>query len=303
MPDLIPGTSPKAAQINQPDIYNTNKDNRRKNQTENELKVLNITKNTHEDNDNLKSNIDTECSRPETENSYILNPSSNFTLNCNTKFLINEELIDNGSPSLRQSNSFKTSDHLNNSAENKQESPKTKTITPQKRVIDIPISLKTSSQRTSTDEVDGTPPSTEQQSNSFRTLSENYQTTKFDNQTSSPSSTPNGKIKVERQPIPQRKIPANQENVASSPSSSVIKNLFSIFGSKVSGSGLNDEDDTSKEKPTPKIESKLIYEISPEEFKECDHRLKLYFEVSLFTGGQEELLNCLIKVCTWNTVG
>lgn len=287
MPDLITGTSPKAAQINQPDIYSTSIENSRLKQTENELKVFNTTEENHEDSANSQSHTDTEI-EPQSKNSYVLNSSSDFTINDCADFVVNKELIAKDSPPLKTSvlsNSLKASEHLSNSVENRQETPKAKMITPQKRVIDIPISLKTSSQNTATDGVDGTPPSTGKQSNSFRTMP--------DNQTANCS--PNNK-NGEKQSIPQRRTSANQQNVASSPSSSVIKNLFSMFGSKMSGSTLTDEQDLSKDK-SPKIESKLIYEISPDEFKDCDHRLKLYFEVSLFTGGQEEFLNCLIKVC------
>lgn len=287
------------ALISHPDIYNTSTENGYKEkQSENELEMFKVTEKSLDDSNNSQSVDEPDSLETETENktSYFLNSSSGFIINNDVGFTVNKQYETKSLSPLRTSvlsNSLKNPEQLNNSVEARQKTPKAKSIPPQKRVIDSPISLKTSSRNATADEVDGTPSSLENQSNSLRKTSKNQP-----NVSSSPSSTPSKKIEVEKQSSSQRKTSGNQQNHTSSPSSSsVIRNLLSKFGSKMSGSGLPDGQgrDSAIDK-TPKIESKLVYDISPDEFKDCDHRLKLYFEVSLFTGGQEESLYCLIKV-------
>lgn len=135
-----------------------------------------------------------------------------------------------------------------------------------KRVIDSPISLKTSSSKPSTLETDSS------------VLPEEV--------------TPQRKPPTPTQPKMPPSSPPAQPNV--------FMNIFSKLSNKMSGpvlsSSLNSGGVSSRSTDTPDMSSSLVYEIPPDEFKACDHRLKLYFEVSLFTGGAGEALSCLIKV-------
>ena len=40
----------------------------------------------------------------------------------------------------------------------------------------------------------------------------------------------------------------------------------------------------------------LSFRLSADEFTSCEHKLKLYFEVSLFRWGSSEEFRCLLKV-------
>ncbi|KAK3728144.1 hypothetical protein QZH41_019456 [Actinostola sp. cb2023] len=275
MPDLIPSVSPIGAYILQPDIHNSNKENTKDPKTkqfDNELEVFKNADRNIDDSNSSEGRVDqkpedeSSIMPDESKNSYSIHTNPGYVINNDAGFIVNKQFVAKSSPPLRTSvlsNSIKNSEMIIYDVE-RLENAKPSVVTPQKRVIDSPILLKTSTRNT-TDGIDG-PTSVERESPHRKTSATNQQKV-----TLSPSSAPN-----------------------------VIKNFFSQLSSKMSGSVLSSSSNGVQEKDSaepkvPKIESNLVFEISPDEFKDCDHRLKLYFEVSLFTGGQEEFVNCLLK--------
>ena len=82
-----------------------------------------------------------------------------------------------------------------------------------------------------------------------------------------------------------------------------FQNLFNRFSGKVSGNSSASSDspihsNLSSRASTPTVMDNvaLSFRLSPDEFSSCDHRLKLFFEVSLFEGGNNETFCCLLKV-------
>lgn len=83
-----------------------------------------------------------------------------------------------------------------------------------------------------------------------------------------------------------------------------FSNLMNRLGGRLSG---NSTSTSSVESPssssgssrasTPTIEQNVVlsFRLSPDEFQSCDHKLKLFFEVSLFRWGSHEEFSCLLK--------
>lgn len=267
--------------MNKPDIYSSNKVYNRQ-QPDNELQVFNVFEKSL-DSSSPSVNSESPVIKHETTNSFTVKPSPGFIINNDTGFVVNKQFVaKSSSPSHTSvlSNSLKNLDAMK-SDKPQESTPRPKIVTPQKRVIDSPISLKTSTRQSI--DYNSSLSNTSQQSNDLD-----------DAEAAS----------VVKPTSYQRKISSNKPQVASSPSSapSVFRNLFNKFGTKMSGSEVNgnsDEQEDSANCKIPQTECRLIFDISPDEFKDCDHKLKLYFEVSLFTGGENESLKCLIKVCTF----
>lgn len=86
-----------------------------------------------------------------------------------------------------------------------------------------------------------------------------------------------------------------------------FNNLINRLGSRITpGNSLGDSSlesrsssNSSSRASTPSLmEPKvaLSFRLSADEFRSCDHKLKLYFEVSLFRWGSSEEFRCLLKV-------
>lgn len=86
-----------------------------------------------------------------------------------------------------------------------------------------------------------------------------------------------------------------------------LNNLINRLGSRITpGNSLSDSSQESRSSSrsssrasTPSLmEPKvaLSFRLSVDEFRSCDHKLKLYFEVSLFRWGSIEEFRCLLKV-------
>lgn len=277
MPDLIPKkNSPTLSP--QPDIYSYDKINEKQNLQESTEKTsdtktyaINNTKGFQVNTsvkikDSTMPDIDkkdfnelngTETSKKtESETSYTINKTAGYVVYEKK----NDFLAKSASPTRTSalSNSIKDSESRSLQAKSVGNSDIAR-VGALKRVIDSPISLKTS-----------TKPST------LETDSDLTEEVTPQAKPSTPTS----------QKVPPGSSPT-QPNV--------FMNLFSKLSNKMSGpllsSSLN-----STGASTPRRTSSLVYEIPSHEFKECDHRLKLYFEVSLFTGGAGESLSCFIKV-------
>ena len=92
-----------------------------------------------------------------------------------------------------------------------------------------------------------------------------------------------------------------------SPSPNIFVNLLTRLGGRVSGPNSEGSVSSSQSSragssvtsrsQTPTIgRPTLAFHISEDKFTSLDHRLKLLFEVSLFTGGRSEAFHCLMKV-------
>ncbi|XP_031549947.1 serine/threonine-protein kinase 11-interacting protein-like [Actinia tenebrosa] len=278
MPELIPQKEDSPTVFPQPDSYTYSKDNdinekqdllkSAKESTDTKVYAINNTKG-YKINDSAKvkdlslekKDFNTELNgtdfpkKKENRNSYTINKTVGYVVYEKK----NDYLGKSASPTRTSalSNSLKDSESKYFMSKSMDTSGTKSAL--QRRVIDSPISLKTSSSKPSTLETDSSLPRQE--------------------------ITPETKPTTPSQPkIPQSSPPA-QPNV--------FVNLFSKLSNKMSGPLLGSS--LNNGGPTPSISSSLCYEIPPDEFKECDHRLKLYFEVSLFTGGAGEVLSCLIK--------
>jgi hypothetical protein len=289
MPDLIPqSNSPKV--FPPPNIYNSSQEYIGEKQkisettdepTVNKTYAINETSGKFTINDNVKvrhsstNKEDFNNEQKETLKKSDANQKKTYSIDKAAGFVVYDKKKDFVAKSASPSRTSVLSDSIKDSETNSFMPSKSLgsgseiSKTGQKRVIDSPVSLKTSSSKPTTNQTDAS---------------------SVPRQETSP---------YEKPSTSQSKLPPS-----SSPSqANVFMNLFSKFSSKMSGPLLSssfnntqDGEQGSSRSKAPVMKSYLIYEISPEKFKDCDHRLKLYFEVSLFTGGSDEVLRCLIKV-------
>lgn len=84
-----------------------------------------------------------------------------------------------------------------------------------------------------------------------------------------------------------------------------FSNLMSRLGSRLSGNSPNSSSEESRSSSsassrasTPTIEQNVVlsFRLSADEFQTYDHKLKLYFELSLFRWTKHEEFSCLLKV-------
>lgn len=92
-----------------------------------------------------------------------------------------------------------------------------------------------------------------------------------------------------------------------------FNNLINRLGGRMPGSSLDNSSlesrstsTSSSRASTPSLMEPTValsFRLSADEFRSCDHKLKLYFEVSLFRWGSSEEFRCLLKVrCEMNCV-
>lgn len=92
-----------------------------------------------------------------------------------------------------------------------------------------------------------------------------------------------------------------------------FNNLINRLGGRMPGSSLDNSSlesrstsTSSSRASTPSLMEPTValsFRLSADEFRSCDHKLKLYFEVSLFRRGSSEEFRCMLKVrCEMNCV-
>lgn len=107
----------------------------------------------------------------------------------------------------------------------------------------------------------------------------------------------------EKKETAEASISANLSQSSFSPG--IFRNLFTKLSGRLSepssegsfSSSHSSRGGFSSRSTTPAIaHPALAFHISEDDFINLDHRLKLFFEVSLFTRGSNEIFQCLIKV-------
>ena len=81
-----------------------------------------------------------------------------------------------------------------------------------------------------------------------------------------------------------------------------LSGRLSGSGNSVSSSDSRSSSNSSSRASTPTMMEQnvvLSFRLSADEFSSCDHKLKLYFEVSLFRWGNHEEFCCLLKASKW----
>ena len=110
-------------------------------------------------------------------------------------------------------------------------------------------------------------------------------------------------IKVQSEEAPTATASVKMAQASLNPG--IFKNLFTRLRGRLSepssegtlSSSVSSREGLTSRSPTPIVaRPALAFHISEDNFKSLDHRLKLFFEVSLFNGGSSEAFQCIIKV-------